>query len=84
MKAILPVMLSGEAEKEYWNLFRGNQEKFRESKGGNRGRFVLLYFVLIASSFRLCSEAELTIISFSCLQGRQTPKGGLETWPLKG
>lgn len=40
MKAILPVMLSGEAEKEYWNLFRGNQEKFRESKGSNRGRFV--------------------------------------------
>lgn len=30
--------VSGEAEKEYWNLFRGNQEKFRESKGGNRGR----------------------------------------------
>ncbi|KAM1507508.1 hypothetical protein TB2_016578 [Malus domestica] len=32
--------VSGEAEKEYWNLFRGNQEKFRDSKnhrGGSRG-----------------------------------------------
>ncbi|KAL6216457.1 hypothetical protein ACLB2K_009680 [Fragaria x ananassa] len=30
--------VSGEAEKEYWKNFRGSQEKFRESKGGNRGR----------------------------------------------
>ncbi|KAL6212580.1 hypothetical protein ACLB2K_017798 [Fragaria x ananassa] len=30
--------VSGEAEKEYWKNFRGSHEKFRESKGGNRGR----------------------------------------------
>ncbi|XP_050364471.1 la protein 1 [Argentina anserina] len=30
--------VSGEAEKEYWKNFRSSQEKFRESKGGNRGR----------------------------------------------
>ncbi|XP_062020533.1 la protein 1 [Rosa rugosa] len=30
--------VSGEAEKEYWKNFRGSQEKFRESKGGHRGR----------------------------------------------
>lgn len=47
MNVVLPVMLSGEAEKEYWKNFRGSQEKFRESKGGHRGRFVLLYIVLI-------------------------------------
>ncbi|KAH0989804.1 hypothetical protein GBA52_001287 [Prunus armeniaca] len=32
--------VSGEAEKEYWSLFRGHQEKFRDSKshrGGGRG-----------------------------------------------
>ncbi|KAJ7965984.1 La-like protein [Quillaja saponaria] len=29
--------ITGEAEREYWSLLRGNQEKHRESKG-NRGR----------------------------------------------
>ncbi|XP_031264118.1 la protein 1-like [Pistacia vera] len=31
--------VTGEAEKEYWSLLRGNQERHRENKGGNhRGR----------------------------------------------
>ncbi|KAM1224579.1 la protein 1-like [Malus sylvestris] len=30
--------VSGEAEKEYWSLFRGNQEKFRDSKNHRGGR----------------------------------------------
>ncbi|XP_010926805.1 la protein 1 [Elaeis guineensis] len=31
--------LTGDAEKEYWNLLRGNQERFRENKG-SKGRGV--------------------------------------------
>ncbi|ONK72032.1 uncharacterized protein A4U43_C04F14980 [Asparagus officinalis] len=31
--------LTGDAEKEYWSLLRGNQDKYRENKGNNkRGR----------------------------------------------
>lgn len=36
---ILPSLLVGDAEREYWSLLRGNQEKWRENKG-NRGRLV--------------------------------------------
>jgi hypothetical protein len=40
MTLALPCMLSsGEAEKEYWGLLRGNQDKYRENRG-NRGRLV--------------------------------------------
>lgn len=35
-------LISGEAEKEYWRLLRSSQEKrYRDFKGGNRGRFAL-------------------------------------------
>lgn len=40
LNAVLHAILSGEAEKEYWNLFRGNQEKFRDSKNHRGGRLV--------------------------------------------
>ncbi|KAJ4950013.1 hypothetical protein NE237_026845 [Protea cynaroides] len=30
--------VTGEAEKDYWSLLRGNQDRVRDSKGGNRGR----------------------------------------------
>lgn len=36
-------LLLGDAEKEYWSLLRGNQEKHRDNKGNQRGRSVHLY-----------------------------------------
>jgi hypothetical protein len=38
---VLLFVISGEAEKEYWNQFRGHKERRFENKG-NRGRSVLL------------------------------------------
>lgn len=75
MNVVLPVILSGEAEKEYWKNFRGSHEKFRESKGGNRGRFVLLYLVLIVSPFCLCS-ALTTTSCFYAYRGGKYHRGG--------
>uniref|UniRef100_A0A5B7BC87 Putative la protein 1 n=1 Tax=Davidia involucrata TaxID=16924 RepID=A0A5B7BC87_DAVIN len=30
--------VTGEAEREYWSLLRGNQDRWRENRGNNRGR----------------------------------------------
>jgi hypothetical protein len=61
-------LLSGEAEREYWSLLRGNQDRYRGNRGGRLVTLDLFPLSFISITFLTCHLRSPSLIFLTFCQ----------------